>query len=139
MVKIFDRGNNGTQKPAQLPAIDYDPHQEPDYDSHLPETEVHKYYGRGDRTSPPPHSEEHLTLLAEAITKMPLNDIANDFLKLTYGEMVQMVQEIWKVSGERPLDIDTLPKVMHAWATFKKTGEMPEAPVSSEVKKNSQE
>lgn len=131
---IFGNGSKrDLQKPSEvaLPQVlEHEPFHEPDYSQgDSTETAVHRMYGQ--KRSPQPDSEDHLTLLAEAITKMPLNDIANDILKLTYGEMVQLCEEMWSVAGSKPFNKDTLPKVIHAWALFKKTGEKPEVPITN--------
>jgi hypothetical protein len=47
----------------------------------------------------------------------PLTEIANLVRALTYGEMIELAGAMWKAKGEAAITAETLPGILHAWAT----------------------
>jgi hypothetical protein len=38
-------------------------------------------------------------------------------LSLTYGEMIDLAAELWKTAGDVEISAETLPAILHRWAT----------------------
>jgi hypothetical protein len=45
------------------------------------------------------------------------NEIAEHVRALTYTEMIEFSRGLWRLRGEGKLNSETLPKILHAWAT----------------------
>jgi len=45
-----------------------------------------------------------------------LREIAELVRTLTYGEMMQLAQELWKVRPDGPVDEHSLPMMLHLWS-----------------------
>jgi hypothetical protein len=60
----------------------------------------------------------NLQRLAEALDRRPIAEIAALMRTLTYGDMIELAEEIWDARPET-LDFskDTLPNVLHRWST----------------------
>jgi hypothetical protein len=86
------------------------------------------------RTAPPGmHPDDHpatpllpapaeTTALAPEDTPehSPLDDIDNLLRALTYGEMIELAEEMWKARGDGEITLETLPAVLHRWSTTRR-------------------
>ena len=75
---------------------------------------------RATRTSTVPSSQQGLIVKMDEFEKAlnkhdPIGDIAVIIGKLTYGEMVQLADELWKAVPETALTSESLPAALHAW------------------------
>jgi len=61
------------------------------------------------RPTPDPRIQQHQTLT-------PLDDIAALVQCLTYGEMIELSEAIWKSRSEGAVTEETLPPVLHRWS-----------------------
>jgi hypothetical protein len=55
--------------------------------------------------------------LADALSRNRFDEIAEIISALTYAEMIEFAGGLWSLRGGREIDRETLPKVLHAWAT----------------------
>ena len=63
-------------------------------------------------------SQVNLNRLEHELTRDPLNEIASMMRALTYGEMMELAQAIWKIRPEgEGVDQDSLPMLLHRWST----------------------
>ncbi len=51
------------------------------------------------------------------LSRDPVDNIASDVLGLTYGEMIRVAEGLWKAANTDKITLETLPKVLHDWAT----------------------
>jgi hypothetical protein len=59
----------------------------------------------------------NLQKLEHELTRNPLNEIATMMRALTYGEMMELAQAIWKIRPEgEGVSQDTLPMLLHRWS-----------------------
>jgi len=84
----------------------------------------------------PPHARQHpidLDQLAETMNRPemlrpafddppvlaidPLDDIGSLVRSLTYGQMIDLAAALWSAKGDREITADTLPAILHSWAT----------------------
>ena len=47
----------------------------------------------------------------------PLDDIGSLVRSLTYGQMIDLAAALWSAKGDREITADTLPAILHSWAT----------------------
>jgi hypothetical protein len=70
----------------------------------------------GDRTLQRPEDESSRNRLQ--LGRNRLNEIASLMRSLTYGEMIELAQAIWKIRPERgDIDEHNLPMMLHLWST----------------------
>src|SRR5215471_21626580 len=63
-------------------------------------------------------SQVNLHKLEHELSRDPLGEIATMVRALTYGEMIELAQAIWKIRPEGGgVDQDTLPMLLHRWST----------------------
>jgi len=63
-------------------------------------------------------SQVNLQKLEHELTRNPLNEIATMVRALTYGEMIELAQAIWKIRPEgEGVNQDSLPMLLHRWST----------------------
>jgi hypothetical protein len=55
--------------------------------------------------------------LANTLNRNRFNELAVLVRALTYAEMLEFSRGLWKLRGEGKLNSETLPRVLHAWAT----------------------
>jgi len=56
--------------------------------------------------------------LEHELSRNPLNEIATMMRALTYGEMMELAQAIWKIRPEgEGVNQDSLPMMLHRWST----------------------
>ena len=68
--------------------------------------------------SPEISSQVNLRKLEHELSRNPLNEIATMVRALTYGEMIELAQSIWKIRQEgEGVDQDSLPMLLHRWST----------------------
>ena len=68
-------------------------------------------------------------LESELLNRNRLNEIAALVRSLTYGEMMELAQAIWKIRPEGTATVDqtALPRMLHLWSTSPSlTGEQPD-------------
>ena len=59
----------------------------------------------------------NLRKLESELSRNPLNEIATMMRSLTYGEMMELAQAIWKIRPEgEGVSQDTLPMLLHRWS-----------------------
>lgn len=58
--------------------------------------------------------------------KSHIDQVAEISLKLTYGEMIELAEDIWKHCPEGGITKDNLPSVLHRWATARRKDGEPE-------------
>jgi hypothetical protein len=46
-----------------------------------------------------------------------IDRIAELTRSLTYGEMIDLAAELWKTAGDAEISAETLPAIIHRWAT----------------------
>ncbi len=66
--------------------------------------------------SPPAGANVSLTKLEAELSRNPLDEIASLMRSLTYGEMIELGEAIWKVKGEGEITQGTLPGILHRWS-----------------------
>ena len=60
----------------------------------------------------------NLRKLEHELNRNPLNEIATMMRALTYGEMMELAQAIWKIRPEgEGVNQDSLPMMLHRWST----------------------
>jgi hypothetical protein len=60
----------------------------------------------------------NLRKLEHELSRNPLNEIATMMRALTYGEMMELAQGIWKIRPEgEGVNQDSLPMMLHRWST----------------------
>jgi hypothetical protein len=63
-------------------------------------------------------SQVNLHKLEHELSRNPLNEIATMMRALTYGEMMELAEAIWKIRPEgEGVDQDSLPMLLHRWST----------------------
>jgi hypothetical protein len=63
-------------------------------------------------------SQVNLHKLEHELNRNPLNEIAIMMRALTYGEMMELAQAIWKIRPEgEGVNQDSLPMLLHRWST----------------------
>jgi hypothetical protein len=68
-------------------------------------------------TAPEIAPHVNLLKLESELSRNPLNEIATMMRALTYGEMMELAQEIWKIRPEgEGVSQDTLPMLLHRWS-----------------------
>lgn len=75
----------------------------------------HNIQSRGSgvmKTEPAPYPQRQ-----EQQSPTPLDDIALLLQNLTYGEMIELCQAMWKIRSEGELTEANLPALLHRWAT----------------------
>lgn len=62
-------------------------------------------------------SQVNLQKLEHELSRNPLNEIATMMRALTYGEMMELAQAIWKIRPEgEGVSQDSLPMLLHRWS-----------------------
>jgi hypothetical protein len=51
----------------------------------------------------------------------PLDEIADITGALTYGEMIDLAAELWKVAGGAEITAETFPTIFHRWSKGRAT------------------
>jgi hypothetical protein len=59
----------------------------------------------------------NLTKFEDDLNRNPLDEIATLVRALTYGEMMELAQAIWKIRPEGAIDQQSLPMMLHLWST----------------------
>ena len=72
------------------------------------------------------HEMKRLDALAEAIKKLPLDNIAEMTLKLTFGDMMLFAEGLWNEANVPEITKENLPQVLHNWAKAKANGDKDE-------------
>jgi hypothetical protein len=63
-------------------------------------------------------SQVNLRKLERELSRNPLDEIATMVRALTYGEMMELAQAIWKIRPEgEGVDQNSLPMLLHRWST----------------------
>jgi hypothetical protein len=63
-------------------------------------------------------SQVNLRKLEHELSRNPLDEIATMVRALTYGEMMELAQAIWKIRPEgEGVDQNSLPMLLHRWST----------------------
>ena len=63
-------------------------------------------------------SQVNLHKLEHQLRRNPLDEIATMVRTLTYGEMMELAEAIWKIRPEgKGVSQDTLPMLLHRWST----------------------
>ena len=64
----------------------------------------------------------NLQRLAEALDRRPIDEIAALVRALTYGDMIELAEEIWRVQPQS-LDMskDALPRILYRWSSSRST------------------
>jgi hypothetical protein len=66
-------------------------------------------------------SRVNLSELEQELSRNPLDEIAMMVRALTYGEMMELAQAIWKIRPEGAgVDQDSLPMLLHRWSISSK-------------------
>lgn len=87
-------------------------------------TEVHDYYGGVPFTENAPQNfEPDITKMAEAISKLPLDEIAKSICDLTYEEHMTLSTDLAELLNIPKVDRNTIATNLHIWAKRKKDGE----------------
>jgi hypothetical protein len=47
----------------------------------------------------------------------PIDKIAELTRSLTYGDMIDFAAELWKAAGDADISAETLPAILHRWAS----------------------
>jgi hypothetical protein len=55
--------------------------------------------------------------LADALSRNRFDEIAGIISALTYVEMIEFASGLWSLRGWKEVNRETLPKILHAWAT----------------------
>jgi hypothetical protein len=55
--------------------------------------------------------------LTNALSRNRIDEFAEMVRSLTYGELIEFAGDLWSLRGKEKLNGETLPKVLHAWAT----------------------
>lgn len=59
----------------------------------------------------------NLAKLEADLNRNPLDEIASALRALTYGEMMELAEAIWKTKPESDITQDALPMMLHKWST----------------------
>ena len=89
---------------------------------------LHQLAGRTDPYAPtkeeaPPaqvREPDILSNLQKELERNRLDEIASLVRSLTYGEMIELTEAIWKIKPEGDLTEASLPGTLHRWATKEK-------------------
>jgi hypothetical protein len=54
---------------------------------------------------------------ANALSRNPVDEIAEIIRGLTYAEMLEFARGLWSLRSAGKVNVETLPKILHAWAT----------------------
>jgi hypothetical protein len=88
---------------------------QPKTDFRPPRTEPEEEFSEFEEI--PIRANVNLAKLEKALSRSPLDEIALLVQALTYGEMMELAEEMWKVKGEDEVTQDALPGMLHRWAT----------------------
>jgi hypothetical protein len=83
-----------------------------EFDSHAiveNDMQTHRTAEMETRPTPDPRIQQHHT-------PTPLDDIAALVQSLTYGEMIELSEAIWKSRSEGAVTAESLPAVLHRWS-----------------------
>jgi hypothetical protein len=69
-----------------------------------------------------------MTRLEDDLNRSRLDEIATLMRALTYGEMMELANALWKIRPEGTVDQHTLPMMLHLWSTSS-----PDEPVEPKV------
>jgi hypothetical protein len=59
----------------------------------------------------------NLRKLQEQLTRKPLDEIATLVQGLTYGEMIELAETMWKIQPEgSAMTLENLPTMLHRWS-----------------------
>lgn len=64
----------------------------------------------------PNHHIANLAKLEADLNRNPLDEIATAIRALTYGEMMELAEAIWKTKPESDITQDALPMMLHKWS-----------------------
>jgi hypothetical protein len=73
---------------------------------------------------------EHWTMQMDSKPAAQIDKLAELTRSLTYGEMTDLAAELWKAAGEAEITAETLPEILHRWAS-EHGKDRPETPVST--------
>jgi hypothetical protein len=60
----------------------------------------------------------NLQRLAEVLDRRPIDEIAALVRALTYGDMIELAEEIWRVQPQSlEMSKDALPRILYRWST----------------------
>lgn len=59
---------------------------------------------------------KHIASIDDIVPDHPLDEIAAILRSLTYGDMMELVTEMWQHRKDADITATTLPAVMHRWA-----------------------
>jgi hypothetical protein len=59
----------------------------------------------------------NLTRFEDELNRSRLDEIATLVRALTYGEMMELAQAIWKIRPDGTIDQQSLPMMLHLWST----------------------
>lgn len=65
----------------------------------------------------------NLNKFEDELSRNRLNEIATLVRTLTYGEMMELAQAIWKIRPEGTIDQQSLPMMLHLWSTLSLGGD----------------
>jgi hypothetical protein len=54
---------------------------------------------------------------ANGLSRNRIDEFAERVRSLTYGELIEFAGDLWRLRGKGKLNGETLPKILHAWAT----------------------
>jgi hypothetical protein len=57
------------------------------------------------------------SLVVNALCRNRINEIAEMIRALTYAEMLEFARGLWSLRGRGKVNLETLPRILHAWAT----------------------
>jgi len=90
--------------------------EDAEYDEYDQADEIHEQVYADNSTKVA--GEVDLYKLEHELNRNPLNEIATLMRALTYGEMMELAQAIWKIRPEgENVDQDSLPMLLHRWST----------------------
>jgi hypothetical protein len=85
-------------------------------DANYPADELHEQ--SYEEASAEISSQVNLRKLEHELSRNPLDEIATMVRALTYGEMMELAQAIWKIRPEgEGVDQNSLPMLLHRWST----------------------
>jgi hypothetical protein len=68
-----------------------------------------------------------LSKFEDDLNRNRLEEIATLVRALTYGEMMELAQAIWKIRPEGAIDLQSLPMMLHLWSTSTDGDKAPQA------------
>jgi|SRR5882672_3111994 len=68
---------------------------------------------------PEPRPEPSIDLgkIEAALARKPLDEIAEKIRALTYGDMIEFAEAIWRVNAGMEITQEALPAALHRWST----------------------